>query len=346
VTGNPHDRLTTLMSVGEVLPVRVTARGGHDGRRWRLRTLDVEDSEQCLASPSLLPDGPPWLVMAELAPDGATVAPTGAAAELPAGGIALPEVLLVPAPTSLPGVPPLLAPEPEAVPLPSSLAVDGLESLRRQITALESRFLNEQRLRQALQVELDELRVQASESHLRAQQLAGSAKKARTDLRIEKQKSQRLEKQVRSARSTTDQSANAEVLFLDPVEQFMHEVDLAYAHRLSAEDKATRPRRTVHVGPDFLATLSSVEGIDRSKVVDVTVEILTDLVNVLDSRELHPLREGNGAAARDVIRQRDGARCMRAALQTKSPSARRLHYWRIDEAIELSRVVKHDDMTP
>jgi hypothetical protein len=37
---------------------------------------------------------------------------------------------------------------------------------------------------------------------------------------------------------------------------------------------------------------------------------------------------------------------MRVALQLKTPSARRLHYWKVGEAIELSRVVKHDDMTP
>jgi len=75
VTGNPLDRLTTLMSVGEVLPVRVIARGGHNGQGWRLSTLDVEDSEAILPSPSLLPDGPPWLVRAESGPDLAPVPP-------------------------------------------------------------------------------------------------------------------------------------------------------------------------------------------------------------------------------------------------------------------------------
>ena len=35
-----------------------------------------------------------------------------------------------------------------------------------------------------------------------------------------------------------------------------------------------------------------------------------------------------------------------SALQRKTASARRLHYWRVDNAIELSRVVNHEDMTP
>jgi hypothetical protein len=92
-----------------------------------------------------------------------------------------------------------------------------------------------------------------------------------------------------------------------------------------------------------LATLS-LEGADRSKVVDVVVAI-TDLVTGLGSGDLHLLREGKASAARHVMRPSDAARCMRVALQRKTASARRLHYWRLGDAIELSRVVKHDDMT-
>lgn len=345
VTGNPLDRLTTLMSVGEVLPVRVTARGGHDGRGWRLSTLDVEDSEEILASPSLLPDGPPWLVMAEVVPESALGAPTSEPAPPRIKETERPEALLVATEPPHADVP-LVAPDSEVVPVPSVTAEEEAASLRRHIAELEGLLQNARTFGRAVQVELDEFRTQASESYNRVQQLVGSATKARTDLRLEKQKSQRLEKQVRSAKAKIDPESNADVLFLDPVEQWRFEVDLGYARRIPAADKATRPRRELRVGPDFLATLSALEGVDRSKVVAVTVEIITDLVNELDGRELHPLREGDGAAARDVVRPGDGARCMRVSLQRKTPSARRLHYWKVGEAIELSRVVKHDDMTP
>jgi len=345
VTGNPLDRLTTLMSVGEVLPVRVTARGGHDGRGWRLSTLDVEDSEEILASPSLLPDGPPWLVMAEVVPESALGAPTSEPAPPRIKETERPEALLVATEPPHADVP-LVAPDSEVVPVPSVTAEEEAASLRRHIAELEGLLQNARTFGRAVQVELDEFRTQASESYNRVQQLVGSATKARTDLRLEKQKSQRLEKQVRSAKAKIDPESNADVLFLDPVEQWRFEVDLGYARRIPAADKATRPRRELRVGPDFLATLSALEGVDRSKVVAVTVEIITDLVNELDGRELHPLREGDGAAARDVVRPSDGARCMRVSLQRKTPSARRLHYWKVGEAIELSRVVKHDDMTP
>jgi hypothetical protein len=346
VTGNPDDRLTALMSVDEVLPVRVTSRGGHHGRGWRLSTVDVEGSDEVMAAPNLLPDGPPWIVRAEVAAvttlprtstaplDIERIERTGVPVESPVDVQPLcPDVLLS------------LAPDGQAGPKPVPAKVDEKELLRRQITELDGLLLHARTLEDAFQFERDGFREQASESYARVQQLDRSVEKARTDLRLEKQKSQRLEKQVRSAKAAY-QGSNAVVLFPDPVSQFRYEVDVAYAHRIPAGDKAARPRHEVRVGPDFLATLSSVAGVDRSKVVAVTVEIITDLVNELGGRDLHPLREGDGGGERDVVRPDDGARCMRVALQRKSPSARRLHYWKVGDAIELSRVVTHDDMTP
>jgi hypothetical protein len=350
VTGNPMDRLTTLMSVDEVLPVRVTSRGGHDGRGWRLTTLDVEDTEEIMASPSLLPGGPPWLVMDRDAPELAAAPPRTSA---PASRIqpaldvgALPE----PFEPGEPGDPGELGQPGETLPeLLSDLlpaAVDELGSLRLQVAELGRLLQVARTLEHEFQFERDGFREQASESHARVQQLGQSAEKARTELRIEKQKSQRLEKQARSAKAQPNGPSSADVLFLDPVEQYKFEVDIAYAHQIPAGEKQTRPRRELRLGLDFLATLGSLEGIDRAKVVDVTVQIITDLVKELDGRELHPLRSGDGATGRAVVRPADDARCMRVALQRKTPSARRLHYWKVGDAIELSRVVKHDDMTP
>jgi hypothetical protein len=366
VTGNPLDRLTAVMSVGEVLPVRVTVRGRRDGRGWRLSTLDVEDTEAILVAPSLLPDGPPWLKMADVALEAAMAAPSGATGPARVEGTGQPEAsfvdaqpqpdLLSPHPDLLPPHPDALSPQPDAlsvsatssevVPVPLTMAADERASLHRQIAELDGMLLNARRLGRAVQVELDGFRAQARESYARVQQLVTSANKARTDLRLEKQKSQRLDKQVRAAKIRIDQESNEGVLFIDAVEQFRYEVDVAYAHRIPAGDKAARPRRELRLGSDFLATLASVEGVERTKVVAVTVEVITDLVNELEGRDLHPLRAGRGPADREVVRDQDGARCMRVALQTNTASARRLHYWKVGDAIELSRVVKHDDMTP
>jgi len=341
VTGNPLDRLTSLMSVGEVLPVRVITRGRQDGRGWRLSTLDVEDSEGVLVSPSLLPGGPPWLVMAAIPPEETTAPQRIERVEQSVTSF-------VDEPPSRPDAPESSAPNGKAAtqPVPAADAADdAVKLLQRQIKKLEKQLLRSSASESAFQVERDGFREQVSRSYAKVQQLDRSAEKARTDLRLEKQKSQRLEKQLKSAKTANNQS-NADVLFLEPEAQFLYEVDVAYAHQIPAADKADRPRRTLRLGPKFLETLNALEGVDRAKVVAVTVEIITDLVHTLDSREPHPLRAGEGAAERAVIRPKDGAQCMRVALQRRTPSARRLHYWRLGDAIELSRVVRHDDMTP
>jgi len=340
VTGNPMDRLSGLMSVDEVLAVRVTARCGHDGRGWRLSMLDVDDTDEILTAPSLLPGGPAWLVLADVAPE-----TSGALSGLVR---AVPDMEPSVGPeNSPPGAPvPLaLAPSSEAAaPLPS--ATDDRSSLRRQIAELDRLLLRARTSEHAVQVERDGFREQARQSYSRVQQLQQSAKKARTELRTEKQYSQQLEKQLRSAKAEVNGHSDTDVLFLDSEAQFRYDVDVAYAHKIPAGDKVDRPLREFVLGPDFLATLGSVEGVERAKVVEVTVDIITDLVKELEGRGLHPLREGEGPAERVVVRAGDGARCMRVALQSKTPAARRLHFWKLGDKIELSRVVKHDDMTP
>jgi len=58
-------------------------------------------------------------------------------------------------------------------------------------------------------------------------------------------------------------------------------------------------------------------------------------VHEIAGRELHQLRTGTGG--NDPVRVRpDGATCWRVSLQVKTPPARRLHYWMLnDGSIEL-----------
>lgn len=91
------------------------------------------------------------------------------------------------------------------------------------------------------------------------------------------------------------------------------------------------------VGPHFFRTWNEIEGISRSKVIDVLVEVLTGLDTELPSRELHQLRSGDSGNAPAMTRA-DGATAWRVSLQVKTPSARRLHYWRLpDGSIEFER---------
>ncbi|HEY8721939.1 hypothetical protein, partial [Pengzhenrongella sp.] len=69
VTTNELDGLDALFSAGEILPARIDARSRLS---FELRLDDLDDVDEPLAAPSLMPDGPPWL---ELPAEEVTVAP-------------------------------------------------------------------------------------------------------------------------------------------------------------------------------------------------------------------------------------------------------------------------------
>lgn len=118
-----------------------------------------------------------------------------------------------------------------------------------------------------------------------------------------------------------------------------------WVHRIPAAEKLQRPLAEYRLGPVFLASLDALEGVTASKVHDVVVEVLTGIADSMAGRDIHPLRRGLGGDD-PVVRREDGATCWRVALQKNTPSARRLHFWRHAEYIELSRVVLHDDCLP
>lgn len=159
-----------------------------------------------------------------------------------------------------------------------------------------------------------------------------------------RQEAQDARKSARRGRATLARQAQppegSPVAFLDPERQFRWEVESAWVERIPASDKERLPLREYQIGRGFLESLTSVGGIERAKVVDVVVEIATGLVEQVAGRQLHQLRKPNGVPAA----RSDGSTCWRAAIQVGSPSARRIHFWRMRDRIELSRVGLHDDV--
>jgi hypothetical protein len=126
-----------------------------------------------------------------------------------------------------------------------------------------------------------------------------------------------------------------------------HEITLAWIDRFGPEDRARYCLPTSFaLGPKFTASLETLDNGHKNKALKAVVDVLTGYAVEIDARNVHPLREGDGATAADVTRG-DGARCFRAYIEQNSPAARRLHYWQHrDNTIELSRVVTHDVMVP
>lgn len=79
--------------------------------------------------------------------------------------------------------------------------------------------------------------------------------------------------------------------------------------------------------------------------LEVCAQVAADVVHTIVSREVHQLRAGRSGQPR--IRRTDEAQAWRCALQVKSPSARRLHWWRIPGAagstIEFASADVHDE---
>ncbi len=341
VTSNDLDLVSSLMSPGEVLAVRVL----DTGPTWRLSLLDVDDEEAPRPAPSLLRGGPPWLL-----PPVATE-PEQVADEVTAAELAAPDTLTEPPEAPAPDT----APPPPAVrPTPRLLdrrpqqggapaVAAEIEGLRRELAAvraeLGSATARIETLHQALRDvggERQLLHNQLERAKARADRLDQQLKQSKTELRKARQK---------APRKNADGRGDGAV-FPDDEEQFRFEVLVAWAQRIPAADKADLPLRDYRFGPDFLPTVVSVPGIDRRKLVDVTVEVLTGLAERLDGRDMHQLRTGDGGGDPPVVRD-DGATCWRVALQVSTPAARRLHFWRVsDGSIELSRVALHDDFRP
>ena len=132
----------------------------------------------------------------------------------------------------------------------------------------------------------------------------------------------------------------------DAEQQFRHEVRLAWEASCVGNDRDTWPLSQDYlVGAFFLSSLEALAGIARAKVVEVCAEVLCGRAATQVGREVHPLRTAEAGDAPQRLRE-DAAKAFRASLQVSTPSARRLHYWRLpDGRLELSKVGVHDDLT-
>ena len=236
----------------------------------------------------------------------------------------------VPAPSVLTGGPPWLVPNPprQQEPVPDDEHdAHPAEQVTDEPTA---------ELVDALRREKEQLIKSLTQRDAESKQLRAELKDAKVKLR------EAMRRKGHGSGHLVDDTA----LFDNDKDQFDFEIRLAWARTVQASEKASLPLRAWTYGPHFFDTLHAVQGIRRSKVVEVVVQVLTGLDAGLASRERHQLRTGLGGDDPPVVRN-GGETCWRVSLQVKTPSARRLHYWVCaDGSIELSSVRLHDDYRP
>lgn len=219
--------------------------------------------------------------------------------------------------------------------------------------------------RTALQSAQRSLEIERAENHRLRAQLVEAHEQARKDvaeevraLRVEnarleatiRENRDRHERALRAARARKSAAPGTgdppfdPALFVDPAEAVRFAVLRAWVQRIQPVEKEHFPLPDFVVGDRFADSLAALDDGQQVKALKCIVDVLTDRAKDVPGRQLHALR--NGDTGPDVVRA-DGARAFRASIEAETPSARRLHYFKLpDGRVELSRLVLHDDMDP
>ena len=218
----------------------------------------------------------------------------------------------------------------------------SLDAAKAQVAALAKELLDDKVKRRQVELEVDRLLGRVGELTERLDRSERRAEQQATALRKARQEAGRLRRRLGDAGVEVPEDR----YFLDDEEQLRFEVLTEWARAIRAAEKAGRPLAEYTLGPRFLPSLTDLEGVSRDRVAWTLVMVLTGLAPEMNGLQVHRLRTGSGGD--DPFRQRDdGAVCWRVSLQVNTPSARRLHYWKLPGgAYELSRVVLHDDVEP
>lgn len=300
---------------GDVLAVHIVER---EGNEWLLAPAENSNANEVAAG------------QIGQAADMGVSASTGAASASPQ---------LTPAPSVFPGGPPWIVPhQPEGKDVlrhlleerhydefdVKALAADpaaGVDLIRTMWYDL-----------QFLQKELEAAEAKCKDSENSRRQLWDNNRKLQAE-----------NKELQTRLGAKDLLSALNGAFLDEREQLDFEIRTAWALRIRANEKPLRPLGEWDYAPQFFDTLRNIEGVERSKLADVIVEILTGLVKQMPGRKLHLLRTGEGG--NEPARQTpQGEFYMRVALQLGSPGGRRLHYYhRNDGVVVLSSVRMHND---
>lgn len=220
------------------------------------------------------------------------------------------------------------------IPLPSSAAAGAeVARMREHIARLKRDMSN---MAADHREQLRELPSLAAENA----QLRRVNEQLRETVRLERDRASRARA---AAKANAADDAAESVLFTDPADQFRHEVYMEWARRIPAASKTDLPLPEYGIGPDFLESIDTVQGVDRSKVVAVAVEVLTGLAESIPGREMHRLRNGC-AGTGNFAENKSLGKVWRVSLQVKTASARRMHFWRGEAGyITFSDIGVHDD---
>lgn len=326
ISGNSLDKISDFLDAGEVVGMRLYSRPDNS---LGLRMDDIDDHEIFEAEVSVFETGEPWIT------EGRNYQ-------------AQPSSPVFPSLTKT-NISQYIEEKP-FTPLPGPGPVKGLAT---KTTSAEQKLKGRERsdleyhikyLKGVITSLVDEVDGLKSENAgLKSENTSitnslDSAKKAATSLR---RKGQKVIGSKSSPRSRRDR-------FTSDDEWFHEELRRAWISNYAPHDRRDNFPLDVSkyfFGNQFFSSLeeSSCDEEDLRKVIRCVLDIVTGREKSESRRGVHPLRDGLGPAAKDLMRE-DGAVALRAYVEEKTPAAKRLHFWAPPNGrVELMRVVSHND---
>lgn len=154
----------------------------------------------------------------------------------------------------------------------------------------------------------------------------------------------RLREEVARLRETDPDTSNDPV-FSDPVVQFEHELYLAWLRTVPESDRPDWGLRDYTLGPEFLCSVTQLEGVSRDRIMRACVDVVTGRYPHISGREAKRFKDtvANSGKGKPNLVRADGASAWRLAIGMGA-TAPRLMWWETDDDIpELSRVAVHND---
>jgi hypothetical protein len=128
-------------------------------------------------------------------------------------------------------------------------------------------------------------------------------------------------------------------------ELFAADVRQAWESEFTSHDRTEWPLCDFAIRGGFVESITKATA-DRTKVVSAVMHVACGRAAEINGRNPHKLRTGAGGNDPERTRTSDGAEAWRCNVQTNSPSARRLHYWKTPSGVvEFVSVVVHDNFT-
>jgi hypothetical protein len=346
VSGNPKDVLDGLLSVGDVLAVRIYR--GPNGQ-LKVRSSDIDDDEIVLPAPSITSDGEPWLAAPSISSVVEIVTRfTEEKRKIAEANDAMSK-LAEQFDTDIEQLREALAgigTHTGEIPLPTAAQTDKekmAESIRAMATTHITRVITNYKR------EINQLLAQNKSLAAALDKSTENDREVRSSLSEARQRLQEMDKRAdsESAKAATIESRRN--LYTDGDEWIREEMRRYWIESYAPADRKTYPldNAVFDVLPSYIETFSALDDTEMIKAIRIATHVVTGRNTAENIAEVHDLREGGSPSAPAVVRESDGAQCRRAYVEAKIAQAKRFHYWKLrDGRIELSRVAQHDDFTP